>query len=140
MEYLDNGRLMIESSSGGINKHVQHISDDSLKLLEALKTLLKLKATRFEKCSVWNFTRLSYVLYSSCKKKKKTIALMSLRINVDKKYVYEEPRTITVPISYFERHHWVEYFELLAYLDLTQSLQIERPRPYYNTDDKDLIL
>ena len=116
MGYLDDERLIIESSSGGISEHIQHTSDDSLKLLEALQVLLKLKASKFENAQ---FTTLLDCRVFGILVVKRTMTLMSLRIDIHKEYVYEEPRTCTVPLNYFERYHWVQCFELLAYLNVS---------------------
>ncbi|KAI9020051.1 hypothetical protein CLU79DRAFT_704431, partial [Phycomyces nitens] len=52
---------------------------------------------------------------------KQKITLSVLSMDKDKKFVLEERRSATIPISYHERHNWFQVFELLA--DFEQLLK-----------------
>lgn len=45
---------------------------------------------------------------------KRKITLSTLCMNDEKKFVFEERRSATVPISYQERFNWLQIFEMLA--------------------------
>lgn len=55
MGHVDEERLIVGSSSGGMQEHVAHTQNDSLKLLEAMAAVLKLRATHYRHASLNTF-------------------------------------------------------------------------------------
>lgn len=45
---------------------------------------------------------------------KRKMTLSILTMNQDKKFVFEERRSTTIPITFQERYDWIQVFELLA--------------------------
>ncbi|KAG0162635.1 hypothetical protein DFQ28_001004, partial [Apophysomyces sp. BC1034] len=111
--------LVIEASSGGIDENKAHTAADSLKLLEMLTGVLRLRSTRWKKASLQTFTGVRALGIQTVVN---TMTLISVSLNNQQKYVYEELRHANIPATFDRRYDWVQIFELLACLfDILQD-------------------
>ncbi|KAI9259165.1 hypothetical protein EDC94DRAFT_497230, partial [Helicostylum pulchrum] len=106
-------RLLMETSSGGLEEDIDHTLGDSLKLLKNLAAILNTYRSKYLDSNKTTFSRLK-VFGIQCIKT--TITLISVSAPGDGKFLYHTPRTSQIPTTFDERHHLLSLFELLAYL------------------------
>ncbi|CEG72970.1 hypothetical protein RMATCC62417_08442 [Rhizopus microsporus] len=116
--HMDDERVVFEASSGGANEDQSHTQDDALKLIRILTSILVLKAYDLKNARFETFVKYMAISIQVIKRK---ITLSVLSMDKDKKFVFEERRSATIPISYQERYNWIQVFELLA--DFEQLLK-----------------
>lgn len=56
---------------------------------------------------------------------KRKMTLSILTMNQDKKFVFEERRSATIPITFQERYDWIQVFELLGEFERIVNRQDE---------------
>lgn len=108
---MDDERVVFEASSGGANEDQSHTQDDALKLIRILTSILVLKAYDLKNARFETFVKYMAISIQVIKRK---ITLSVLSMDKDKKFVFEERHSATIPISYQERYNWIQVFELLA--------------------------
>ena len=109
--HMDDERVVFEASSGGVSEDQSHAQDDALKLIKILTSILVLKAYDLKNARFETFK--NYIAISvQVIKRKMTLSVLSM--DKEKKFVFEERRSATIPISYQERYDWIQVFELLA--------------------------
>ncbi|KAG0905025.1 hypothetical protein G6F62_011353 [Rhizopus arrhizus] len=116
--HMDDKRVVFDASSGGANEDQNHTQDDALKLIRILTSILVLKAYALKNARFETFIKYMAISIQLIKRK---ITLSVLSMDKDKKFVFEERRSATIPISYQERYDWLQVFELLA--DFEQLLK-----------------
>ncbi|KAG2223378.1 hypothetical protein INT45_002873 [Circinella minor] len=96
--HMDDEFIVIEASYDG---YEEHTNDDTLKSLTSIIVLkaYDLKNARFE-----TFTKYKAVSIQVIKRK---LRLSVLYLGEDKKFVFEERRSRTVPVTYNERYYWL---------------------------------
>ncbi|KAI7858043.1 hypothetical protein BDC45DRAFT_434756, partial [Circinella umbellata] len=112
---MDDERIIFESSSGPRQEDVQHTYGDTLKNIEALTSIICLKAYKLENARYSTLTCYKSICIHSIKR---TLTLSVLKITEDKKFLYEELRTATIPIGYHECHYWYEILELVSHMQV----------------------
>lgn len=108
-----DGCLLVEASSGGLEEELDHTLSGSLKLVEKLAAILNSYRAKYPNSNKITFVKLE-VFGIQCIKT--TITLVSMVVLEDGKFLYRTPRTCQIPTTFDERHHLLSLFELLAYL------------------------
>lgn len=114
-------RLLMETSSGGLEEDIDHTLGDSLKLLENIAAILNTYRSKYLDSNKTTFSRLK-VFGIQCIKT--TITLISVSAPGDGKFLYHTPRTSQIPTTFDERHHLLSLFELLAYLLVRITIKV----------------
>ncbi|KAI9499065.1 hypothetical protein BDB00DRAFT_754183 [Zychaea mexicana] len=112
---MDDERVIFEASSGPRREDVQHTYGDTLKNMEALTSIILLKAYKLSNARFSTLTRYKSICIHSIKR---TLTLSIMSITNDKKFVFEEQRRATVPVGYQERYYWYEILELITRLQV----------------------
>ncbi|KAI8881651.1 hypothetical protein K501DRAFT_188456, partial [Backusella circina FSU 941] len=109
--HMDDERVVFEASSGGADEDQSHTQDDALKSIRILTSILVLKAYHLEYAGFETFVKYMAISIQVIKRR---ITLSVLSMDKDKKFVFEERRSATIPISYHEHYYWIQVFELFA--------------------------
>ncbi|KAI7857666.1 hypothetical protein BDC45DRAFT_19207 [Circinella umbellata] len=123
--HMDDERVVIEASSGGENENMNHTQDDALKLIKALTSIVILKAYQMKNARFETYNKFKAISIQVIKRKL-TLSVLSMAPN--KKFVFDERRSATIPITFHERDDWLLVFELLADFEqlLNEQDKIER--------------
>lgn len=108
---MDDEHVVFEASSGGANEDQNHTQGDAVKLIRILTSILVLKTYVLKNARFETFIKYMAISIQVIKRK---ITMSVLSIDKDKKFVFEERRSATIPISYQERYDWLQVFKLLA--------------------------
>ncbi|KAI7848979.1 hypothetical protein BDC45DRAFT_561173 [Circinella umbellata] len=133
--HMDDERIVIEASSGGYEENQEHTEDDALKLLKTLTSIIVLKAYDLKNARFKTFTKFKVISIQVIKRK---LTLSVLYMGDDKKFIFEERRSGTIPVTYNERYNWLQIFEILADFEqlLNEQDEIEDELRQENVDSE----
>ena len=131
--HMDNERVVIEASSGGENENINHTQDDVLKLIKTLTSIVILKAYQLKNARFETFKKYKAISIQVIKRK---LTLSVLSMAPSKKFVFNERRSATIPITYYERYDWLQVFELLAEFEVGTQDTVMYTTYVYNDDHR----